>query len=133
MDFWHVYQINVVVWVLVVAITGTIVGLWPVAWFKLRDYIKNYFIVLQDKHNKFLSSHPDVSGWETNDKETMVWVRSEVASVPRSLFGLPTTVILELTSKEPYRGSKKEVVLKRNQHYFFQEMWYSFMESMEKI
>ena len=63
----------------------------------------------------------------------MVWVRSEVASVPRSLFGLPTTIILELASKEPYRGSGKEVVLKRNKHYFFQEMWYGFMESMEKI
>ena len=105
----------------------------PVLWFMLKGYCKNYFIVLQDKHNKFLADHPDVSGWETNDKETMVWVRSEVASVPRSLFGLPTTIILELASKEPYRGSGKEVVLKRNKHYFFQEMWYGFMDRMEKI
>lgn len=63
----------------------------------------------------------------------MVWVRSEVASVPRSLFGLPTTIILELASKEPYRGSGKEVVLKRNKHYFFQEMWYSFMDRMTRL
>jgi hypothetical protein len=106
----------------------------PVLWFmlKLKRYCKNYYIVLEDKHNKFLADHPDISGWETNDKETMVWVRSEAASVPSSLFGLPTTIILELASKEPYRGSGKEVVLKRNKHYFFQEMWYGFMDRMTR-
>ena len=131
--YWTKYQMNVIYWFLGVAVIGTVIGFWPVYWFMLKGYCKNYFIVLQDKHNKFLSDHPDVSGWETNDKETMVWVRSEVASVPRSLFGLPTTIILELASKEPYRGSGKEVVLKRNKHYFFQEMWYSFMDRMTRL
>lgn len=120
-------------WISIIVLLGLMLGFWPIYWLTFKDHCKNYFIALQDKHNKFLSSHPDVSGWETNDKETMVWVRSEVASVPRSLFGLPTTIILELASKEPYRGSGKEVVLKKNKHYFFQEMWYGFMESMEKI
>ena len=69
-------------------------------------------------------------GWETNDKETKVWIRSEVASVPSSLFGLPTTVILELAPNEPYRSFVREVVLKRNKHDFLQELWYSFMDKV---
>jgi hypothetical protein len=41
-------------------------------------------------------------------------------------------IILQHASKEPYRGSDEEVVVKKNKHNFFQEVWYGFMDRMAK-
>ena len=113
-------------------LAGCIFGLYPVIWFFIKDYNKNYFAILQTKHNELLMNHSNVVGWETTNKETKVWIRSTPVSLPSSLFGYPTTIILEQAPKEPYRGSTEEVIIKRNKHNFFQETWYSFMDRMAK-
>jgi hypothetical protein len=97
-----------------------------------RNYfpIRNYFPNLQDKHNQLLSNQPNVIGWETSNEETKVWVRSMPVSLPSSLFGYPTTIILKQASKDPYRGSDEEVIIQKNKHNFFQEVWYGFMARM---
>jgi hypothetical protein len=101
-------------------------------WFIIKDYNKNYFPILQEKHNQLLSKHPSVVGWETTNQETKVWVRFAAVSLPSSLFGYPTTIILQQASKEPYRGSDEEVIIQRNKHNFFQEVLYGFMDRMAK-
>ena len=113
-------------------LAGCIFSLSPIIWFFIKDYNKNYFAILQDKHNQLLTNHSNVVGWETNNQETKIWIRSTPVSLPSSLFGYPTTIILEQAPKDPYRGSIEEVIIKRNKHNFFQETWYSFMDRMAK-
>jgi hypothetical protein len=129
------YILNLLIWttpVFAACIVGCIYGLSPIIWFVVKDYNKNYFPILQDKHNQLLSNHPNVVGWETTNEETKVWIRSMPVSLPSSLFGYPTTIILEQPSKEPYRSFSEEVVVKKNKHNFFQEVWYGFMDRMAK-
>lgn len=101
-------------------------------WFIIKEYNNNYFPILQEKHNQLLSNHPNVVGWQTINEETKIWIRSTPVFLPSSLFGYPTTIILEQPSKEPYRGSSEEVIIQRNKHNFFQEVWYGFMDRMAK-
>lgn len=73
----------------------------------------NYWANLQGLHNKLLINNlPHVWGWEINKKYTTVWITdiSIVEQIPRSLFGLPTKIIL---MKGSYRENT-EVVVKVN-------------------
>jgi len=97
----------------------------------IHDF-RNYFVILRKKHTKLLLRHRSVVSWKTTNQETKVWVRSTPVSLPSSLFGYPTTIILQQASKEPYRGSSEEVIIQRNKHNFFQKVWYGFMHRMAK-
>jgi hypothetical protein len=73
----------------------------------------NYWADLQGIHNSLLmNSLPNIHSWETDEEYAIVRVMDMIVvdKIPRSLFGLPTKIIL---IKETYRD-KTEIVVKIN-------------------